>query len=510
MSSNYSALAQLPDDQLLAEVTRLATCERQATTHLVASLAVLDERRLYLREGYASLFSYCTKALRLSEDAAYFRIEAARAARRFPLILERLSGGDISLTAVRLLAPHLTRDNYVALLDAACGKSKREVEELIVRLRPRSDAASSVRKLPTRQTAYATIAPPALATTETPSLASPPPASSVAASDDRPVSAALAGLLSSTPAVEIAPAMAAPPTVDASTFAPPAVAPIASRPSRALVTPLAPERYKVQMTVSTETYARLRRAQALLRHAIPDGDPAAIFDRALTLLVTQLERRKWGARTERKLARRCDGAGAVSAKAGGRSPARTVGADGPRGALAVARTAPSRSPATGTTRSVSATSDMPGSPVSGKPSTRRVSAAQLVPARLRPADQVGEAPKAQMPKAETQRSGTGTHRRPQRGSRRIPAAVRRVVWQREGGRCGYVGVSGNRCEATSYLEFHHVVPQSEGGQATVDGLRLLCAAHHALETKRWFGEIPPRHRTRPRPQAEDPVAENES
>ena len=56
------------------------------------------------------------------------------------------------------------------------------------------------------------------------------------------------------------------------------------------MTPLAPERYKVQFTVSRETHAKLRRVQDLLRHSIPNGDPAAIFDRALTVLLADLER----------------------------------------------------------------------------------------------------------------------------------------------------------------------------------------------------------------------------
>ena len=61
------------------------------------------------------------------------------------------------------------------------------------------------------------------------------------------------------------------------------------------MTPLAPERYKVQFTVSCETHEKLRRVQDLLRHSIPNGDPAAIFDRALTVLLADLERAKLAA-----------------------------------------------------------------------------------------------------------------------------------------------------------------------------------------------------------------------
>ena len=38
-----------------------------------------------------------------------------------------------------------------------------------------------------------------------------------------------------------------------------------------VVLPLAPERYKVQFTVTRETHDKLRRVQALIRHSVPDG-----------------------------------------------------------------------------------------------------------------------------------------------------------------------------------------------------------------------------------------------
>ena len=76
--------APLSDDQLLAETKRLVANERVATAALLKSLMEIDARRLYLREGCSSLFTYCTQVLHLAEGAAYNRIEAARAARRFP------------------------------------------------------------------------------------------------------------------------------------------------------------------------------------------------------------------------------------------------------------------------------------------------------------------------------------------------------------------------------------------------------------------------------------------
>ena len=69
------------------------------------------------------------------------------------MILECLAAGSLHLTAVSLLAPHLTPANYHALVDEARHKSKREVEQLIARVRPQPDAPIVVRKLPTSQTA---------------------------------------------------------------------------------------------------------------------------------------------------------------------------------------------------------------------------------------------------------------------------------------------------------------------------------------------------------------------
>ena len=76
-----TAANALSDDALLARIHVLAQTEREATAQLVVHLAALDGRpSLYAARGYGSLFGYCTRALRLSEDAACNRIEAARPA----------------------------------------------------------------------------------------------------------------------------------------------------------------------------------------------------------------------------------------------------------------------------------------------------------------------------------------------------------------------------------------------------------------------------------------------
>src|SRR5215211_1698674 len=124
-----TSFSTLTDRDLIAEVKRLAQTERTATAALVAVLAEMDARRLYLGEGCSSLFTYCTRVLHLSEHAAYGRIEAARAVRRFPAVIDLLAVGGLTLTSVTLLAPSLTDANHRAVLEAARHKRKRDVEE---------------------------------------------------------------------------------------------------------------------------------------------------------------------------------------------------------------------------------------------------------------------------------------------------------------------------------------------------------------------------------------------
>jgi hypothetical protein len=330
---NTGSVDHFTDEQLLSELNVVAAKERGATADLITLLAEMDARRLYLAQGYSSLFVYCTKCLRLSEHAAYGRIEAARASRRFPLVLTLLTDGSITLTTVCLLAPHLTERNCRDVLERATYKTKREVEQQIAELSPLPAVPSTVRKLPLR----------------------PSSRSLKDARADREIR--LPGSVES----ESTPVLIQPP------------------PAAAVVVPLAPERYRIQITISRDTHDKLRRVQDLMRHVVPNGDPAAIFDRALTLLLNQIERTKL-ARVER-------------------------------------------------------------------------------------------------PRAAPVAKSHGRH---------VSAAVRRVVWARDGGQCAFVGPAG-RCSERGFVEFHHVTPFAEGGTTTADNLQLRCRAHNAYEAEAFFG-----------------------
>ena len=350
MSLPVAALTGLTDAEILAATVRAAADERAATVHLIALLAELDTRRLYLGQGCSSLFTYCTRVLHLSEHAAYGRIEAARCARRIPAILDLLAEGAVTLTSIGLIAPHLTPENAGERLTAVRHKSKREVEQLVAAWRPLPPVPSSVRKLPGPAIHRATPVPARCTDGDRASDAPDDP-------DD--------------PAATTAPDLLRPES--------PSSPPSQPLPRPSVVRPLAPGRYKVQFTVSEETYARLRRAQELLRPVVPNGDPAAIFDRALTMLVADLER----------------------------------------------------------TRCAAAARPRPGRDAS-------------------------------------------------RGSRHVPAAIKRQVWSRDEGQCAFVGTAG-RCTERGFLEVHHIVPFADGGRTDVDNLALRCRAHNQHEAEQWFG-----------------------
>jgi hypothetical protein len=259
----------LTDVQLEDALKRCARKERHATAALVAHLAEMDARLIHLRQGFPSLFAYCCEVLRLSESASYKRIEVARATRRHPILLERLSDGRLNLTTARLLAPHLTAGNRQELLEAASRLGKRAVEELLARRFPRPDVASSVRKLGR---------PLVLAASARLDLPSSDPAGFDSAGLDP------AGLDSAGPTFS-APAGVVP-------AGPDPASPIAlvSRPSRPLCVPLAADRYQIRFTASAATWKKLCMARDLLRHSVPSGDPAEIFERALTALLANLTR----------------------------------------------------------------------------------------------------------------------------------------------------------------------------------------------------------------------------
>jgi hypothetical protein len=356
----------LSDDELITEVTRLARSARETTASLVAHLAELDARRLYLGAGCSSLFAYCTDVLRLSEHEAYNRIEAARLARRFPRVLPMLAEGAVTLTAVRLLSPRLSEENHEELLAAATGQGKREVERLIAQRFPVPDGPSSIRKLPTFPP---TTSPPLRDRAHLGMDALPASAAECAPEAAQAIESASACPQPSA-ALPIIATSAALPAISAYGYT--------KRPGQ--IQPLAADRYEFRFTGSGATRDKLQLATDLLRHAIPSGDMAEVIDHALTVLIEDLAKKKFAA---------------------------------------TPRPRPTKDAVAGT--------------------------------------------------------------------RHIPAHVKRAVWVRDGGRCGFVGKDSRRCRERGFLEFHHIRPYGVGGEATVENIQLRCRAHNAYESECFYG-----------------------
>ena len=250
---NYS-LAHVDDAVLLRELAALVARDRLTTAMLLAHIAEVDARRLYIPAGYSSMHGYCVDELRLSEDAAYKRIQAARAARQFPELFLALAEGRLHLAGVCLLAPHLTADNADELIRSAGSKRKSEIEVLLARRFGKSLECSRVRVVPAIAASATLQLAPGQVEVDDPSDPRKKPKDSSRHPDDH----------------QLAPGQVDEPREVS-------------------------ERYFLQVTIAKETYEKLRYAQALLSHALPNGEIAPVLDRALDLLVTQLEKRKFAA-----------------------------------------------------------------------------------------------------------------------------------------------------------------------------------------------------------------------
>jgi hypothetical protein len=263
MKMNMLASAiSLSNNALLTRLPQLAATERTSSAELVAHLVALDMRPdVHAAEGYGSLFGYCTRVLRLSEDAACTRLAAVSACRRFPTILDLLVSGDLNLTTVRRVGPHLTAENCDAVLVRAVNRTQSEIDKLLAELNPKDDVKPCIRRLPVPRSSAPAMSSPADAV-------GPGPLLPLATVDPEPTSSAL-----------------------------PQPAPVPTRPSparRPVIRASAPSRYSMHFSVGDETHAKFRRVQTLLRRELPSGDPGLIFDRALDLLLEEIETKKLG------------------------------------------------------------------------------------------------------------------------------------------------------------------------------------------------------------------------
>lgn len=378
---NPYSLSHLRGRALESSFDRVASVGAESTALQLAHLTELDRQGYYLDAGCRSMFRYCVDRKRMSEDVAVQWIRVARVAREHPRVFGAIATGALTVSAVHLLARHLTEQNEAELLAAAAGRSNKQVSRMLAE---RFGRRSVLEAFPNGPGASLT--------------------SSMATSAESPVSIrvtgeALLGLTSPGPLGTSNAACAVVPVAAAGRCADDAQA------LRARLTALGNGRFELVAILGQEAFEQLEAARQLLG-GVPGGALVELLQQAIALLHADLRKRRCAA-TDR--------------------PRTAVDA---RGEVVALRGAGS-----------------------GKDAAPR-------------------------------RVGTS---RPTRSARRIPAAVRRAVWERDGGRCTYVSPDGHRCEEREQLELDHVLPVARGGHATVENLRLLCRAHNRQAAEREFG-----------------------
>ena len=130
------SLERISDADLLAATRQLVGRSNQLLAALLAHLAEVEVRGVHRLRACSSLYTYCVFELRLSEDAAFRRVRAAKLARQFPVIFQQIADGELQLTTLLLVGPHLTPANHVELLALAKHRTKREVLRLVRCLAP--------------------------------------------------------------------------------------------------------------------------------------------------------------------------------------------------------------------------------------------------------------------------------------------------------------------------------------------------------------------------------------
>ena len=269
------SLSHLLDHDLLADLHAIVRQDRATTARLLAHLAEVEARGLYLPAACSSLYAYCVGELRMPEDMAWRRATAASLARRFPALFPALADGRLNLSTVLLLAPHLKSENAGELLVAAANKSKREVQHLVAERFPQPDVPTMLQPIMAAAVSASLAACEAdVHAARTPAEQVVPAMSPSAANDMEPP----------------APARVVPSNQPESSAC---TVPLSSPPApRHKLAPLAVGRYALQVTVNQTTHDLLLEAQALLGHTTSAGDVASVLERALSELVERLRKRK--------------------------------------------------------------------------------------------------------------------------------------------------------------------------------------------------------------------------
>ena len=257
---NPYSLTHLSDAAVLQGGRSSHSDERSATAISLAHLSEIDARKLYVAEGYSSMFLYCLGELHLSEDCASRRLQAARVARRFPVLFAAIADGRLHLTGTALLAPHFTLENFDEVLLACTHRSRGQIQEWLA-IRFPETAAPAVR---------ASIRPVVSAPVHVKSATDVASRGQLLAALDAP---------------------GAPLTDDGNANS--ATHTDRSAQGREHLS-IPTRRFQITVSVSESTHEKLRYLQTLMSHSLASGDVAGLVDKAFDALIEKVEKRKLG------------------------------------------------------------------------------------------------------------------------------------------------------------------------------------------------------------------------
>jgi len=279
---------RLSNAVLLAEAPPFAARERSATADLLVRMAQIDLRQLYRNAGFTSMAAYSMCALRLSEDEAWKRIQASRAALRFPILFEALAESRLHLTAICLLSPYLNSDNVEELVTAATQRSKAAIQRLLAERFPAPETLAiipEVSRIPAPSPAASRVALDHL--------------SPVPEQVDRQGDQAAGSAPTSPVPEQVAPPPRPAGPVVQSPVPEQVARPASGQPSRHLTAfrpvPIGHRKFRVEFTIDEQEHELLEHAQALLSHRYPSAGAGQVFVMALKTLVRTLEKRKFAA-----------------------------------------------------------------------------------------------------------------------------------------------------------------------------------------------------------------------
>ncbi|MBI1859611.1 MAG: HNH endonuclease [Deltaproteobacteria bacterium] len=135
------------DEILLTETKAAVLKEKTQTSRVLDYLAEVDRRRLWLKEGYASLYDFCIRYLGYSEGETHRRVQACRLSQKVVEVKPLLENGTLSLTSLTLLSPVLEKANAQDLLPKVINKPSREVADILAKEFPEKIQKKEILKI---------------------------------------------------------------------------------------------------------------------------------------------------------------------------------------------------------------------------------------------------------------------------------------------------------------------------------------------------------------------------